>query len=306
MVRRDGQHSLGHRQVNGAGPDEQPLDPLDQRWIELVGAVEHAGEELRYLGVSTHRGEAPGQLQRDFGPLLGTTRGLQRLPVRADGASSAVTASCTIGCMNDRPSPGASSSTRRSWSAAACARSRPSPATAAACRNGESGPSTATADRVSPLTGPGSGEEQDGERLDPSRQVEDEASGRWVDPVSVVEDEQRWAAVAEVRDQPVEAMQDRADAIARLARVRHDVEHRRGELCGPGEQRNLAVGDARPEKLSDGGERRLHRHLIAPRPQHLEAEPRTSLDTRVQQRRLPDPGWTLDQDEPTASESSSL
>ena len=74
VARRDGQDRLGHRQVNRTGPDRQPLDPLHQRWIELVGAVEHAGEQLRDVGVSTHGGEAPGQLQRNFGPLLRAAR----------------------------------------------------------------------------------------------------------------------------------------------------------------------------------------------------------------------------------------
>ena len=160
-------------------------------------------------------------------------------------------------------------------------------------RVGDGGQGGHHADRVSPLPGPGSGKQEHGQRLDPSCQIQQETSRRRVDPVRVVEDEQQGAAIGEIGDQPVEAVQHRADAIAGLAHIRDDLEHRRGELRGPGEQSNPAARDARPEKLSDGGERRLHRHLIAPRPQHRQTEPhpssRRTRPTATSSRSRPDP-----------------
>ena len=122
----------------------------------------------------------------------------------------------------------------------------------------------------------------------------------------VVEDEQQGAAIGEIGDQPVEAVEYRADAVAGLSLIRDDLEHRRGELRSPGKRADPAVRDAWPEKLSNRGERRLHRHLVTPCPQHRQTEPHPPLDARVQQRRLPDPGRTLDQDKLAASESSLL
>ena len=150
------------------------------------------------------------------------------------------------------------------------------------------------------LTGPPGRHHQQGQPLEPTRQVAEEAQRAGVAPLHVVDGDHHGRAAGEVAGQPVQPVQRREHRVGLRADQRGGVEDPVGSERGAGEQvgARLGRGQHRVEQLPHHPESELPLQLAAATAQHGGARCARLAADQVEQGRLADPGRALDDGQP--------
>ena len=119
--------------------------------------------------------------------------------------------------------------------------------------------------------------------------------------MGVVDQQRQRPGLGQIRDQPVQAVEDHRRAIALGGSAGTAVEHGRREPGGALEHARTGGPQLRPQELADGGERGLHHELVAADEQRGHPALARRLGARVEQRGLSDPGRALDEHDRAAS-----